>query len=165
MNYSRFASRNPQQGLPQGVPQRNFGSDIHEFMEGLGKIAQIMYTSIPVIEFAKIAIKYSWKFCEFLGTNVLTLIGVVKEMKKPELVMESLWNSQPKWRSMAKLSSALAVGVVFLCLLMSKPELEDEWNRTSEEKPEMRGFGEVRSVEDRPCAEEGLEQYEDYAMY
>ena len=55
MNYPRSSLRNPS----QGTQERNFGSDIHEFMEGLGRIAQIMYTSIPIVEFMKIAIKYS----------------------------------------------------------------------------------------------------------
>ena len=159
MNYQRFNARNTEQ-VPQ---ERNFGSDLHEFMDGLGKIAQILYTSIPTIEFLKIAIKYSWKFCEYLGGNTMNLLGVIKLPENPEVILEALWSKQPAWKSMAKFSSVLALGLIILCLLLSKPSLEEEWNKTPE-APQQRA-PEIRSVEDKVYPPEEYEEYQDYPMY
>lgn len=159
MNYPRFPARNSQQG-PQ---ERNFGSDLHEFMDGLGKIAQIMYTSIPTIEFLKIALKYSWKFCEYLGGSTLSLLGLVNLPENQEIILEALWNRQPAWKSMAKFSSVLALGLIIFCLLLSKPDLEDEWIQTSEINPQSRP--EIKSVEDKEVLPEEYQNYEDYQMY
>jgi hypothetical protein len=158
MNYSRFSNRNPQQ--PQ---ERNLASDIHDFMEGLGKIAQIMYTSVPVIEFIKIAMKYSWKFCEYLGTSSLSSLGAIKLAQKPEVVLEILWNKPPIWKSLAKFSSVLAISIIIFCLLFSKPDLDEEWNKTSDTEP--RPPPEVKSVEDKIYPEEIYDDYPDYPIY
>ena len=165
MNFNRYPYRNSQQSLQQNPQQRNFGSDIHEFMDGLGKIAQIMYTSIPIIEFLKIATKYSWKFCEYLGSNALSSLGIIKISHQPEEILEALWNKQPAWKSMAKLSSFAAIGLIIFCLLLSKPELEEEWNKTSEENIQQRPQPEIRSVEDKPYPEEMIDEYNEYPMY
>jgi hypothetical protein len=158
MNYSRFQ---PRQQIPsQG---RNFGSDIHEFMEGLSKIAQILYTSIPIIEFLRISSKYSLKFFEFIGNHLLKTSGLIKSRHRPEVLLEALWNTEPKWRLLGKYSAALAIGVVLFCLLFSKPEpeLEEEWKSIEvQQKPE------ILSVEDKPLEEsEYIDEYSGYNMY
>ena len=161
MNYNRNPSRNPQEN-PQ---ERNFGNDIHDFMDGMGKIAQIMYTSIPIIEFIKIATKYSWKFCEYLGENALSLLGIIKIPNPPEVMLESLWDKQPRWKSIAKFSSFLAIGLIIFCLLLSKPDLEEEWNKTSEENLQQKPQPEIKSIENRSYPEEIIEDYDNYPMY
>ena len=166
MNYPRSSLRNPS----QGTQERNFGSDIHEFMEGLGRIAQIMYTSIPIVEFMKIAIKYSWKFCEYLGEDVLSMIGALKVSPKPEILLESLWNKQPAWKSMAKFSSVLAFSVILFCLLFNKPDLEDEWKNTPDNPqpaPEIAQpkVAEIKSEEGRPYQQETYDEYSEYPDY
>lgn len=156
MNYSRFQPR--QQTPSQG---RNFGSDIHEFMEGLSKIAQILYTSIPIIEFLRISSKYSLKFFEFIGSHILRKSGLMKVNRRPEVLLEAIWNTEPKWKMLGKYSTALALGVIVFCLLFTKPELEEEWkNLEVKQKPE------ILSVEDRPMeAFEYTDEYSGYNMY
>ena len=161
MNFSRFQNRG-QVANPQG---RNLGHDLHEFMDGLSKIAQIMYTSIPIIEFIKIASKYSWKFCEYLGTHVLALAGIITVHKKPEVILEAVWNSQPIWKSMARYSFALAVIVILFCLLSTKPDLEEEWKNTPETQQRQNPLPELRSVEDKPYEEDQYDEYNSYPMY
>ena len=66
---------------------------------------------------------------------------------------------------MAKLSSFAAIGLIIFCLLLSKPELEEEWNKTSEENIQQRPQPEIRSVEDKPYPEEMIDEYNEYPMY
>ena len=159
MNYSRFQ---PRQQIPQMPSQgRNFGSDIHEFMEGLSKIAQILYTSIPIIEFLRLSSKYSLKFFEFIGKHLLSRSGLIKSRPRPEVLLEALWNTDSKWKLLGKYSSALALAVIIFCLLFSKPELEDEWKNLEVQQPP-----EILSVEDKPIEEqEYIDEYSGYSMY
>lgn len=163
MNYPRFPPRNAIQN-GQAPPARNFGSDLHEFMEGLAKIAQIMYTSIPIVEFIRVATKYSWKFCEYLGTHSLEFLGIINVTHNQEAILEALWNKQPAWKSLAKFSSMLALGIIIFCLLFTKPELEEEWNQArKEEEEQQENLPQIRSVEEKPYFEE--QPFEEYAEY
>jgi hypothetical protein len=157
MNFPRYPNR-PQPG------GNNFAHHLHEFMDSLGRIAQIMYTSIPIIEFTKLATRYLWKFCEHLGTHILCLAGIITVKQRPEAVLEALWNKQPVWRSLPRYSLLLAIAVVVFCLLLSKPDLEEEWNKAPEVQQEESRGPEVRSVEDKPY-EETYEEYNPYGMY
>ena len=160
MNYSRFQNRSfgPQQDQPR--------SNLHEFIEGLSKIAQIMYTSIPIIEFVRIASKYGLKFFEFIGVHLLKVLGVMKAQHKPEVLLESLW-SRESWRQvLTRHSTAVALAVIVFCLVCTKPELEDEWQVEVRGEAENRK-PEVMSVEDKPVADapECFDEYSGYPMY
>jgi hypothetical protein len=161
MNYSRFQNRSygPQQDRPAG-------SNLHEFIEGLSKIAQIMYTSIPIIEFVRIASKYGLKFFEFIGVHMLKVLGIMKVQNKPEVILENLWKKE-SWRQLlTRHSTAIALAVIVFCLVCSKPELEDEWPVEVRDEGESRK-PEVMSVEDKPVAEapEYFDEYSGYPMY
>ena len=108
MNFSRSQSISH-----QSEPQvHNFGSNIHEFMEGLSKIAQILYISIPVIEFVRLSSKYGLRFFEYIGKHLLQLFGIMKIHNRPEDVLEALWKTQSKWKIFTRYSSVVAFKVL-----------------------------------------------------
>jgi hypothetical protein len=152
MNFSRYPNRPLTNSSERGNP-----SNLHDFMEGLSKIAQILYTSLPIIEFLRISSKYSLRFFEFIGSHMLKILGILKVHSSPEVALEKIWNNESWAGLLKKNSSVIALAVIVCCLVFSKPEFEDEWKAQASPKPE------VMSVEDKPV--EGENYFEEYSGY
>lgn len=136
----------------------NFATDIHSFMDGLSRLVQILYSSIPVLEFSKLLIRYVWKFLSHLSSNTISQIlniSSANHFESSEKVMDILWNEPSNFANYMKGGAMLALGVIFYAVYkqrtarkMSIEEL-DEFEQVYEidqEKVEEEEKAEINQV-------------------
>ena len=156
----------PMRRMPPNQPQqRNFGSDLHAFMDGLNRIVQILYSSIPVLELLKVVVKYSAKFCNHLGESLLSTLKYLKVPvpSVPSNTLEAVWETPSQWRHAYKLGWILIGALLLYNLYYSKREhkqakkMQEVWDQETPIHP---------TEEERPVFEEYYPEYpEDYEEY
>mmetsp|Transcript_8045 Transcript_8045/g.15811 ORF Transcript_8045/g.15811 Transcript_8045/m.15811 type:complete len:172 (+) Transcript_8045:516-1031(+) len=161
MNYPRrpMMMRPPQQ--PQ---ERNFGTDLHAFMDGLSRIVQIAYSSLPVIAFVKVVCKYAWKFCLFLGSSVVGRSTASYHLTDASL--DLMWQKPSMRGTMIKVA---ALALAFLLIYRSSggsddSEMDEVWHASEEPEEVQPQPPMIRSEEDRVFQYEE-EAYEDEECY
>ncbi|CAG9327601.1 unnamed protein product [Blepharisma stoltei] len=137
MNYGMYNTRymRPQTNQPQPNQPNNFAVDVHSFMEGLSRVVQILYSSIPVLEFSKLIIKYSWKFLRHLGSSTfgtaLNASGLSHHINNEQL-MELLWKQPSQLpmilKGIAMLALAFALLVVYRRAQARNAKIEEEFD-------------------------------------
>lgn len=162
MNYPRRPMMQSQMLRPQPQPQfnphqqpqpqeRNFGTDLHAFMDGLSRIVQIAYSSLPVIAFIKVVFRYAWKFSLFLGGSVVGRARPHAQLSEASL--DLMWRRPSMKGTMVKVA-ALALAMILLYRSKGSPddtdEMDNAWDSSQDtdqeaEDPQIL----IRSEEDR----------------
>lgn len=157
---SQFQTQQPQQ-----LQERNFGTDLHAFMDGLSRIVQIAYSSLPVIAFVKVVCRYAWKFCLFLGKSIVGASSSQPQLTEASL--DLLWQ-KPSMRGIMVKVAALALAFLLLYRSSGGPDdtdMEEAWKAADsiEEEREYPQPMLIRSEEDRLPQEEHYGLQEQYA--
>ena len=153
MNY-----RGPPMGqFPPNGGERNFGTDLHMFMDGLNRIVQILYSSIPVIELLRLLFRYTLKFCHYLGMRTVSLFY---NSSRVEVLLEQVWadNRGGSWYRFGKFSVLLAIGAAAMWAYNRQSDLEmleDAWEDEFEEDATPEEIAQRRHM---------AEQYDPYCM-
>jgi hypothetical protein len=161
--YSRIPYQQSLQTPQPSQDQRNLGRDIHSFMDGLNRIVQILYSSIPVLEFLRFVAKYCWKFCGFLGGSTLDLLAVsnllpwyINNASSHDKLLESMW-SQPSKLKIAMKALYLLGGLILLyTVYRRRNSLTEAWDEASsasdyeetDEEPEAVAEAEMQEIEE-----------------
>lgn len=138
MQYQQYQQPlHPSQSQPL-ASDKNLGRDIHSFMDGLNKIVQILYSSIPVLELLRFISKYCWKFCSYLGGSTLDILALSNVIpwysSHPEVLLESMWNQPSKLKYLIKGLYLLAGFVMLYTIYRRRNSLSDVWEEESDKE-------------------------------
>jgi hypothetical protein len=119
-------------------------------MDGLSRIVQIAYSSLPVIAFVKVVCRYGWKFCLYLGSSAIGSSSAYPQLTEASL--EILWQ-RPSMRGTLIKLAALALACIFLYRTASPTDetgLDDAWDEAEQSEEETNLQPQMmRSEEDR----------------